>query len=297
MIEKKNVKKLAWVAVALVIMVLSMTVVSKAASNPENHKKTIEALDEKKADILKLTATSAAASTAIAAIPGDATTPIANKLTDLTSYFLIILVVIFLEKYLVTLTGYATFSILIPAACVLFAAGIGFNRTVLKILAAKIAAFGLVIFMIIPFSMNVSAMIEKTYESTMEETVKEAQDITNEIEKNTDSEGNIIEKALSKINKKDRRKACPFRFHSNMEAAIIRNAERKESPCMPYLAIEATSAAKSSTFFSMPSPFSKRTYLTSLISPPRVLATSAMCFSTETLFSLTKACCRRQFSS
>ena len=40
MIEKKNVKKkLAWVAVALVIMVLSMTVVSKAASNPENHKK------------------------------------------------------------------------------------------------------------------------------------------------------------------------------------------------------------------------------------------------------------------
>ena len=128
MIEKKNVKKLAWVAVALVIMVLSMTVVSKAASNPENHKKTIEALDEKKADILKLTATSAAASTAIAAIPGDATTPIANKLTDLTSYFLIILVVIFLEKYLVTLTGYATFSILIPAACVLFAAGIGFEN-------------------------------------------------------------------------------------------------------------------------------------------------------------------------
>ena len=98
-----------------------------------------------------------------------------------------------------TLTGYATFSILIPAACVLFAAGIGFNRTVLKIVAAKIAAFGLVLFMIIPFSMNVSAMIEKTYESTVEETVKEAQDITNEIEKNTDSEGNIIEKALSKI--------------------------------------------------------------------------------------------------
>ena len=35
--------------------------------------------------------------------------------------------------------------------------------------------------------------------STMEETVKEDNRIiTNEIEKNTDSEGNIIEKALSK---------------------------------------------------------------------------------------------------
>lgn len=36
--RKEECEKLAWVAVALVIMVLSMTVVSKAASNPENHK-------------------------------------------------------------------------------------------------------------------------------------------------------------------------------------------------------------------------------------------------------------------
>ena len=64
-----------------------------------------------------------------------------------------------------------------------------------------------------------------------------------------------------------------------------------------YLAMDATSAAKSSTFFSMPSPFSKRTHFTSLISPPSSLATALMWFSTETLFSLTKACCRRQFSS
>ena len=64
-----------------------------------------------------------------------------------------------------------------------------------------------------------------------------------------------------------------------------------------YLAMEATSAAKSSCFFSIPSPFSKRTHLASLISPPSSLATAAICCSTETLFSLTNACCRRQFSS
>lgn len=67
-----------------------------------------------------MTATSAAAATAIAAVPGDATTPVANKLADLTSYFLIILMVIFLEKYLVTLTGYAAFNSLIPVAVLLF---------------------------------------------------------------------------------------------------------------------------------------------------------------------------------
>ncbi len=196
---KFDVKKIAAISVLFVILLLSMTVISKIASDPENHTKTIEALDEKKADVLKLTATSAASATALAAIPGDATTPVANKLADLTSYFLIILMVVFLEKYLVTLTGYMTFFILIPAACVLLAIGIWMNKSFFKILAAKVAAFGLVLFLIIPVSMNVSTLIEETYELSVETTVKEAQDITDEINESMDSEGNIIEKALSKI--------------------------------------------------------------------------------------------------
>ena len=146
-LQKINKRKLAAVLVLLVVLALSMTVVQKAASDPENHTATIEALDEKKADVLKLTASSAAAATALAAVPGDATTPVANKLADLTSYFLIVLMVVFLEKYLVTLTGYATFFILIPLACVLLGIGICAERPFLKVLARKVAAFGLVLFL------------------------------------------------------------------------------------------------------------------------------------------------------
>ena len=145
-IQKIGAKRIAVVLVLFVVAFLSINVFSKAASNPENHTKTIESLDEKKADVLKLTAASAAASAAIAAIPGDATTPVANKLADLTSYFMIILMVVFLEKYLVTLTGYAAFTILIPAACILLGIGICLNRTFFKMLAIKMAAFALVIF-------------------------------------------------------------------------------------------------------------------------------------------------------
>lgn len=197
--HKIDRRKAAAVLVLLLVMILSVTVFSKAASDPENHAETIEALDEKKEDVLKLTATSAAAATALAAIPGDATTPVANKMADLSSYFLIILMVVFLEKYLVTLTGYAAFTILIPAACALLIVGICVNRTFLQVLALKIAAFGLVIFLIIPISMNVSAMIEETYDLSVEETMEEAEGITEEIDESTDSEGNIVEKALSKI--------------------------------------------------------------------------------------------------
>ena len=47
--------------------------------------------------------------------------------------------------------------------------------------------------------MNVSVMIEETYDLSVEETMEEAEGITEEIDESTDSEGNIVEKALSKI--------------------------------------------------------------------------------------------------
>lgn len=199
LLENMDRKNIALIAAALIVMLLSIFVISKAAADPANHTRTLEALDEKKTDVLTMTATSAGAATAIAAIPGDATTPVANKLTDLTSYFLIILMVIFLEKYLVTLTGYAAFNILIPIACALFIAGIVAARRTLKVWAAKVAVFGVVIFLIIPASMKVSSIIEETHEISMENAIQEAEEITEEINESTDSDGNIIEQALDKL--------------------------------------------------------------------------------------------------
>ena len=197
--QKMNVKKVISVLLLLAVLLLSVNVISKKAGDPETHAKTIQALDDKKADVLKLTAASTAASAALAAVPGDSTTPVANKLVDLTSYFLVILIVIFLEKILVSLTGYAAFSILIPAACILLMIGICLNRLSLKILAGKVAAFGLILFLIIPVSMKVSAMVEEIYNVSVESAVEEAKDISEEIDENSDSEGNFLDKALSKI--------------------------------------------------------------------------------------------------
>ena len=55
-VQKIGVKKIAAVLAILAVMILSMSVFSKVASDPSNHEKTIEALDEKKSDVLKLTA-------------------------------------------------------------------------------------------------------------------------------------------------------------------------------------------------------------------------------------------------
>lgn len=59
--------------------------------------------------------------------------------------------------------------------------------------------FGLVLFFIIPASMQVSSIIEETYEVSMENAIQEAEKMTEEINESTDSDGNIIEQALDKI--------------------------------------------------------------------------------------------------
>lgn len=88
----------------------------------------IQSLDDKKTTTLELTAAATAASAAITLIPGDAGTPIADKLADLSSYFLIVVCAIYLEKYLVTITGLAAFKLLIPIGCILLSLCFGFKK-------------------------------------------------------------------------------------------------------------------------------------------------------------------------
>ena len=67
-------------------------------------------LDEKKkANVIALVVSSAAALTAVSFIPGDARSPIANKPLDLSSNLLIILAAVYLEKYLLTTLGLLLF--------------------------------------------------------------------------------------------------------------------------------------------------------------------------------------------
>ena len=61
-------------------------------SSPETHRTSIEYLNEKQATVMKLTAASTAASAAVSALPGDTGSAIAEKLADLSSDFLIVLV-------------------------------------------------------------------------------------------------------------------------------------------------------------------------------------------------------------
>ena len=179
-INNKEILIKIGIAVGLVIIALvSMFVLAGIFGGEEFHQKSIEHLNKKEGQVIGLTATTAGAATILAAAPGDATTPIANQLMDMSGYLLIVLGVIFLEKILLTLTGKLTFLILIPAACVLTATYIFTKREKLKVLAFKIAAFGLIIFTIVPVSVQLSMFIEDTYGVKISQTIEQAENVKN----------------------------------------------------------------------------------------------------------------------
>ena len=111
MIQEKLRRNALFLILPLLAALLSFFVLAGVASSSEFHKHSIAALEEKQTTVLELSAASAAASAAITLIPGDAATPIAEQLADLSSHFLVVLCAIYLEKYLLTITGFLAFKI------------------------------------------------------------------------------------------------------------------------------------------------------------------------------------------
>lgn len=174
--------------ILLLVAILSVTVVGKYTSAPENHQKTIASLDEKKQTVMELTAASTVTSALITLLPGDTATPIAEKMADVSGYLLIVLCAIYLEKYLVTITGYVAFTYLIPIACGLWILNLFFENATVRKLAEKLAVFGLAIFLVVPASVKISDLIGDTYQAQIQETIDEAKNTQNMLENSsTDS--------------------------------------------------------------------------------------------------------------
>ena len=191
--QRERIRWIVSILIPLLCALLSFCVIAKYTSSPtmKINAHAIQSLDDKKTTALELTAAATAASAAITLIPGDAGTPIADKLADLSSYFLIVVCAIYLEKYLVTITGLAAFKLLIPIGCILLSLCFGFKKDLGRTIACKLVLFGLAVYLVVPVSVRVADLIDATYGASMENTIASAKQATDEIkgEADTQSQG------------------------------------------------------------------------------------------------------------
>lgn len=173
-IKMKFSKRTIVLITLLFIALFSILVVSRIVTAPDFNAATIESLDDKKVTVMRLAVTAAASSTVISLIPGDAAMPIANQIAELTSYFVVILGAILLEKMLIAVVGYVSFTFIIPSACFLGISYLYIKKDVLRNLAIKLAIFGIILFMAIPVSIQVSDLIYDSYQASIEQTFETA---------------------------------------------------------------------------------------------------------------------------
>ena len=168
-----SLKKYALVAVVLLAAVISFTIIAPWAANPVNHVSTIEKTENKISAVMTLSGGAAGASATLSVLPGDLCTPLATELAELAKYFLIILSALYLEKFLITISGYITFSVLIPLALIIVAAVIISGNKRFLSLAGKLAIIGVIIYLIVPASTMLSDKIYQTQEDTVAQTIEE----------------------------------------------------------------------------------------------------------------------------
>lgn len=220
-----NSKKLI---ITLVLVVLGIFMFTKMASSTyleQMNQDIISSLDQKKVTVMKLAASSTAASTAVTLIPGDVGSPLAENLADISDYLLIIIIAIWLQKYLIAIAGVISFKVFFPATCLLLIFYIFSKKDIFIRIALKLALFGLMIFAIVPTSVSISNHIEATYQSSIQETITK-----------TEKENKRIDSKLQKSDKKFNIKNILDRVNGE-KSKLINNMENSLSNMIDAVAV------------------------------------------------------------
>lgn len=163
--------RVVFVAILVALALVCALPLRAHFSNAETHSATMETIDEKKANVMGMIATSTSLSVGISAIPDDVGSAASEQLMDISANLGIVLGVLYLEKYLLTILSGLGFGAVLPIALGLLAIATwtcrkpwapGVGR-----FAAKGLLFGIILVTIIPASVTVSNMIDQAYETSV----------------------------------------------------------------------------------------------------------------------------------
>lgn len=171
--------QIGFIAALVVLALLSGFVARPHFADTKTWDSTIEVIDQKKGNVLALTASCVALSAGITALPGDTGTPVAEQFAQLSGNLGIVLAVLYLEKYLLTILWSVGLGILIPFALVLFAVSLGIHgrwstSAVLRRVATRVLVVAVIGMALVPASVWVSQKVDETYQVSIEQAEQKA---------------------------------------------------------------------------------------------------------------------------
>lgn len=193
-------KRILAVLLAVVLIVLLEIPLAGHFTDEEAFPAVTELLDTQEKRLITMTTGAVTASTALAMIPGDSTTPVADELADMVSVFSIALGAVLLEKFLLTKLCWLSLRIIIPVGLVLLALAFvkrgwgGFH------VGVKVLLFGIVLMSVIPLGGALSNSMETAYQDKLDAALGVHDEVTAAQSEEVLSE----EEALARLESSDR---------------------------------------------------------------------------------------------
>lgn len=171
--------KREWIQIALsvALVILSVTLLRAIFTSPKLYQHTMRILDTQKQEALAISVSVATASTAISA------------LSNLTLPLFLIVVIIYLEEYLLTAFGAISTCILIPITLALNIGHIIFKRDIFAHWAKKIFILAIVTLVLIPSSAMVTDHMKNALSEINELKLQFLTDITDEVMSEEETSG------------------------------------------------------------------------------------------------------------
>ena len=155
--------KIAGCSLCVIFIFISIIVVSPYAGDSKNYESINQTLDEKRMSVIEMSAVINGLSLVIAAVPGDATTPISNEISQFNTYLVIALAAIMFEKFILPLLGLAVFRFLVPAMLIFLFFYLLFRKRKLLEIGIHLFALSVVLLTVIPLGIKGGAMIDKSF--------------------------------------------------------------------------------------------------------------------------------------
>lgn len=148
--HKSLKSRLIWAGIGVAVFLLVIVLLNMLLVTDANKEKYKAYLDEKREEVNLLTAAAAGASIVIAAIPEDATTPIAEQIASVASYLVVVSVVIQAEKLIVVFGWDLAVKILIPSSLVLFLLFVALDKKRILSFCSRLIAVAVCLLIMIP---------------------------------------------------------------------------------------------------------------------------------------------------
>ncbi len=184
---KQNPRQTALVVFFVMMAFISAVLITPYASSPQAYREIFNQLDDQKLVAMGMTSVVTVTSTTISMMPDDVGSAIAQELSDLVTPLMVIVCILTLEKFLLTTLGWAAFQIVILLACGLLAGYSIWFRKELLVWGKKMLVLGLAVAFLVPASVNMTIMIEETFQDSVSRIFTDANQLIEKTEEEENS--------------------------------------------------------------------------------------------------------------